>query len=520
MNLDLDPSVLKSKRIAPRNVCVWAKCKLPDLAFQVSLNVGLKNASLYKARAVSCQPEGETLSNGCDGNDVVLYFKPHLTKQQCAKSILKVAYTGEKTCQPLQLAIPLFPSNLECVQQTFAEYVFDVYPTHSICYAGPDVVSVVFGLCNTQTTLHGQKEILLSWKVDNHALFFEPLFGTRYEALPWFPPHLDPAEYDVAIDPQNIPQGTPLWFKSRGPVTGSKAYKLMGFFVPTKKKNPTWRFYDRETFDAASRVRMRKGSVYEDLALAFYLHHFKKRIVSQVGWCSNASNSPLPASWGASPDGLIYDPDAAWDNMLESTSKEYTHKSEYDIHRGVLEIKCTKRGPQGYHIVQMYMEMMATNRVWGDLVCMDRKRALNPDTGAWQTYHDCFVYRIYRHPPTERILLRCLKRAYENVNRLQDIVHGEPEFKKMRLYFEQVASQVQGVKLDCSQHLVDAFASKANAIGQMQEDDEAADDVWSMMHQHINQMQRAQSQGDGVSLTNIAMQLQKDVASLVLLFQK
>ena len=111
-------------------------------------------------------------------------------------------------------------------------------------------------------------------EVDMHMHFFKQ-FGNQFHFVDWFPPNVDPVAFGLQINPSTIPQRTPLWFKLRGEVTGTKAYALLGFYVPTKQEDPNYSFFKPTVFSDFSKTAMRLGAASEDAALLTYFSFYK-----------------------------------------------------------------------------------------------------------------------------------------------------------------------------------------------------------------------------------------------------
>lgn len=255
----------------------------------------------------------------------------------------------------------------------------------------------------------------------------------------FFPYDVDPTLYGLKVDTSKVPQRTPLWFKLRGEVSGTKAYQLLGFWVPSKQEDPNWTLDGDHVFDEQSKANMRFGSESEDKALMVYAHHSKHITKIQLtGWCK--APAPLPLSWGASPDGLVTDINYTWSDVPEDIKQYYESSSLFDVRQGVLEIKCSraKITLEAYFFPQVYMEMISTNRIWCDLVRYTPKKTR--------------VYRIHRHKPTEDMLISLWKYARSNVDRLRDVIQEEA-FVKIRNYFKRLASVMPFVELDTTEPL-------------------------------------------------------------------
>lgn len=261
-----------------------------------------------------------------------------------------------------------------------------------------------------------------------------------YKDTVFFPYDVDPVMAGIKLDPKTIPQRTPLWFKFRGAVTGSKAYTLLGFWVPTKDKDPRWRYGAGEQFTSFQRANMRFGAQSEDYAAIMYMMRRPHTRLEMVGWCQ--APKWLPSDWGASPDGVIVDPTMTWPGDMSSELKAYyKDKGVTDITRGALEIKSSKRSLKmdAYFIPQVYMEMICLNVMWCDLVRYCQTSFSDPVTHEWRYGHKARVYRIYRDRETEEQLLKLLKYALERQETLQELVHTDAAFIEMRAFLEKLA---------------------------------------------------------------------------------
>ena len=248
----------------------------------------------------------------------------------------------------------------------------------------------------------------------------------------FFPWDVDPTQYGLKLDTEKMIQKTPLWTKARGPVSGTKAYKLVGFWVPSKQKDPNWTLDGDEVFDAQSKANMKFGTESEDKGLITYATHSKNIVkIELAGWC----NAPGLVGWGASPDGLVHDPTHTWDDARIPKSTRESFENVFDPTRGVLEIKSSlsKLSFEAYFFPQVYMEMISTQRIWCDLVRYTPSKVR--------------IYRVYRHKATEETLLSLWKYARSNVQKLRDIIQEEP-FVKIRKYFQDLAKVLPFTEVD------------------------------------------------------------------------
>ncbi len=79
------------------------------------------------------------------------------------------------------------------------------------------------------------------------------------------------------------------------------------------------------------------------------------------------------------------------------------------------------------------MQMISTNRIWCDLL---KYMSTGPGN------HVARIYRIYRHKPTDELLIKMLKYALSKKDQLQQLVHEDERFIAIRRHFSDVASQL------------------------------------------------------------------------------
>lgn len=379
-----------------------------------------------------CETSVKTLKEDGDcETDIIISFAPALSLKQAMQGHVQLVRLKDNCVIFSQYVFPnnVQPEYLE-IQEEELNYI--LFPTHQLHVNRKDETVTKLFISLVDRTTDTRELIVLEPLVDVHAntQLFPP---AQYKFLNWFPCNVDPAMYGLRIDPRTIPQRTPLWFKLRGEVTGTKAYTLLGFWVPTKSQEPNWSFFKPGTFTPFAKAAMRLGSLSEDAALLTYFSHFKDRKFEEVGWCG--APSPLPKSWGASPDGLIHL--SASSNGLDSlqshlaeagaTTTTFPQSPTPEGGRGALEIKTSrsKLTMEAYFYPQIYMEMIVLNVQWTDLI------RYQPGNGA-------NVYHVKRDAKIEDELIRLWKYAYANAHRLQDLIL-EPQFRKMRDYFEQEA---------------------------------------------------------------------------------
>ena len=305
---------------------------------------------------------------------------------------------------------------------------YKVYETYTLGQDTETTHSIYFQI-NTDTGV--SVDMSLRW-LSKHVTGF--VRNVRF-----FPYDVDPTQYGLKLNSTQIIQKTPLWFKARGEVSGTKAYQLIGYWVPSKKEDPNWSIDGDHVFDAQSKANMRFGSESEDKGLITYTLHYSGVIskVELAGWCNAPQSSGLAAGWGASPDALVCEPNHTWDDerVPESTKTYFGGVGVFNPTLGVLEIKSsqTKLSFEPYFFPQLYMEMISTQRVWCDLVRY--------------TPHTTRVYRVYRHKPTEDTLISLWKYARKNSHKLRDIIQEEP-FVKIRNYFQKLASTLSFIEIE------------------------------------------------------------------------
>lgn len=401
---------------------------------------------------------GATLSSDKDESyvDYIIEFDPPMLYDDAFDSSIVIKYAGPKNCVGdicLNL-IPDAPMSTSILKSRVLEYV--VFPTHQLQVTNATdvkdgktnqvkITKLYLRAENNLTFSGGTTEILMEPSVDLGALILKPTFGARYIPLDFFPPDINPADYELEIDPRYIPQRCPLWFKMRADVSGSKSYKFVGFFIPpkTSKEGQNWSFNNPEPMTPFQKARMCMGVLSEDPMTAAYLTRYPNRIFSEIGACSVPHNLGYPLNWGASPDGLVCDPDMTLSKIPQKYRKHLgLYPGRFDVTKGVVEFKASakKLSLEAYFLPQLYMEMIATNTCWADLVRYKRTSTRDDTTGKWVYTHQFRVYRVYRHKPTEDMLVKCLRYASTNKHILQDVVQ-QKQFKDLRSFFKEVSTQ-------------------------------------------------------------------------------
>lgn len=368
-----------------------------------------------------------------DSIDYAVYFRPHLTYAQACDLQLSVSYCGQSTTpNKVLFQHTVMPATHSPLVLRANELEYLCSDTHQLQVHGQgderQVIALYLTLCNNSiSTNGGALDLLLQPHVSMKSHLSGAFGADRYRTLAWFPPDVDPTLWGLRIDARSIPQRSPLWFKLRGPVSGSKAYQLLGFFMNAPKR-----------FNAFAKSAMRLGTLCEDVATTAYLVTFPERAFQEVGWCAAPHG---PAGWGASPDGMLIDTTMTWDKVPDEVRADYAGREDaFDITHGACEFKTsrTKLCCEAYFLAQVYMEMIALDVVWCDLVRYRPLRAWDPDTSKWSYRDVAHVYRVWRRRDLEARLMELWKRASSsstNNSRVQD----EPPFVQMRGELEHMA---------------------------------------------------------------------------------
>ena len=274
------------------------------------------------------------------------------------------------------------------------KFYYRVLDTHALRLDenGETFSSIEFTLHNTQLVSNDNTPILQV--ITDIMPWFNAMIPGRVVGQPFYPVDPTVMEALTSVKSQDVPQRTPYWFKLRGIVTGSKGYKLCGYFPGQSK------------FTAIALKRMRFGTLREDFVCYAY--------VNSVPYCYTVHLLGLVPyvdrpGWGASPDGLIVNTEMTWDQVPAATRAEYEGTPGIDIKRGALEIKCSQAdcNMRDYYYPQIYLEMMSLGAVWTDVVRYSEKRA-SDGAGTWSTKRECRVYRIYREKEWEDRIVNCI----------------------------------------------------------------------------------------------------------------
>jgi len=300
---------------------------------------------------------------------------------------------------------------------TIYDYTYYVFETHTIRFQEKYVCDIIIELDDEYRP-----------KIDMN-LFWVRQFN-RYKHLSFFPPDLDLKKLNLNINLREISPRCSLAIKSKSSISGTKAYTLVGFFVPSKIEDPDWKYDVPKIFTKAEKDRMQNGVDLEDVAIYFYLMSFGNTQYSQIGWCKAPQ---LPHGSGALPDGLIYDPDAEVSEEILNWYPTLNRK------QGVMEVKCSEKYlfMEAYYYPQIYMEMISAGTMWCDLVRF--QKTVENVKNRWITRYRTRIYRIYRHKEIEKVLVTLLKYAYSHREKLQDIIM-EQQFVDFRNFLTELAS--------------------------------------------------------------------------------
>lgn len=360
---------------------------------------------------------------------------------------LDVYYAGKDPIGRGRIRMVVCQPKNSCVVSLEDKFIYNVLPTHALRLDLSNTKTfncIEFTIQNTQLITNDNTP-MLELVVDITPWFhsIQNVGAERFISQQYYPADPTVMEALELVNAQDVPQRTPYWFKLRGKVTGSKAYKMCGFFQ------------GQSTFNAIALKRMRFGRLREDFACMLYLQHVPQHVkVQMVGLVPYSGRT----GWGASPDGLIIDSEMSWDDVPTWTKAEY---GDLDITRGALEIKCSQANclMRDYYYPQVYLEMMSLGAVWADVVRYSEQK-VSDGNGVWTTQRTCRIYRIYRHKPTEEQLVSCIITALQGD---REALYNNPsgQFVAIRSYFKDLASRAQYTEVDvsCSAPLFNSYIS-------------------------------------------------------------
>jgi hypothetical protein len=346
------------------------------------------------------------------------------------------------------LKVPLVGDEKVRNMVEYSDWRYWIYETHQLILERSQdmcVLGLFFQLINVDTSFKLDRPHVVP-HVNTALYWFNHNLGQdRFIDTQFFPYNLNPEQYGIKLNTETIPQRTPLWKRVRGEVSGTKAYKLIGYYVPTVKEDPqwTWEQGDSKPINAEQKSRMRFGSLHEEEANILLMLTRPHIRVTMVGWCSAPNYLKFPKSWGCSPDGRIFDPLMSHAKIPGYIWNTLTEREQaWDVRHGALEIKSSKNSLKfnPYYLPQVYLEMMCLETVWCDLVRFTKKKVTNED-GKWETKYTARVFRIYRHKPTEDSMVVLWKYALEHKDTLQEIVHTDKAFIEFRQYLQDLVDE-------------------------------------------------------------------------------
>ena len=453
------------------------------------------------------QNQNASLEHNEDSIDYVVHFRPPLTRDDARRASVSVTYCGEK--RQTSRASHLFAAPVlrnggtpHSLKEGYLDY--ELFETHvlRVYGGGATIGSLYVTFENNLVTPDHDMDVCVELKVDM-ALHALPRFVSGV-FLRWFPPDVDPAEYGIVIDPRCIPQRTSLWFKLRGIISGTKAYTLLGFWVPNKgtKAAEHYNFFKGDgTFSNFSRAAMRLGSLSEDYCLMAYMSHFRHTTFYECGWCP-APREHYPQGWGASPDGLFIDETMAWEQLPSHIAAQYNESDAFDITRGACEFKTsrTKTSMEAYFIPQVYLEMISLETVWADLLRFRHCRTFDEETHEWHYKDTAYVYRIYRDRALEAEFVEMWKHAYQHAETLVDVV-ASTRYAKMRQRLEKMAKAMQPVAVihveGALAKLFDQYTDYRDHFVYANEPPDQQDTLlWSDLNERHNKLQRLDESRD------------------------
>lgn len=290
------------------------------------------------------------LSAGDGDEEYVVHFRPPLARKDARRVHLSVVYCGDRIQEkPLLFSARLLGDAPGVPYSLGDDLRYELFETHQLRLYGDTIGSAYLAFEDNLTTPNYDTHARYELRVDLTLHLMPRLIPGQF--LMWFPPDVDPQAWGLRVDPTLIPQRSPLWFKLRGAVSGTKAYSLLGFWVPRpgSAEARDYNFFDKGTFSPFARAAMRLGSLSEERALLAYFSHYPARHYQEMGWCPAPPG--YPAGWGASPDGLLVDRDMTWERVPKQTAKFRA----LDVTRGVCEIKTsrTKCDMAAYFIPQV-----------------------------------------------------------------------------------------------------------------------------------------------------------------------
>ena len=364
------------------------------IVFSVS---GLPETTFATVRRTG-QTEGEIDDLNTNAADYVLFFRPPLSKERAQQVHVKATYQGRVRVRTTELfGQYVWPSDQKETRLVFRKFELEYacFATHQVRVEteqqGDEIVCAMYARFINAT-------VAVDPRYDLHIRVDAVVDELPVRTLPWFPPDLDPGHWGLRIDSRSIPQRTALWFKLRGENSGSKAYKLLGFFADSSKTRP------------GQTQAMRLGTLSEAEAALMYSVRFPALELHEVGWCAMEDRP----GWGASPDMLCLDPATQTWSVLE------------------MKTSAVKLSMEAYFYPQLYMEMMATQTQTAHVLRF-RPRRYEPDI----VEDEMHIYTVQRDAALEKMLLELWVYALGHEHEAN--LYSRPEFRSARALLEERA---------------------------------------------------------------------------------
>lgn len=374
---------MKRPRATRCDAIVFSVAGLPETTFATVRRTGMV--------------EGEIDDLSTDSADYVLFFRPPLTKERAKKVHVKATYQGRVRVRTTELfGQYVWPEERNETRLVFRKYELEYacFGTHQVRVEteqlGDEIVCAMYlRFINATVAVDPRYDLYIRLDAASNEL--------PVRTLPWFPPDLDPGHWGLRIDSRAIPQRTALWFKLRGENSGSKAYKLLGFFADSKKG----------TF---KNTAMRLGTLSEGEAALMYSVRFPELELHEVGWCPMEGRP----GWGASPDMLALDPATQTWSVLE------------------IKTSATKLSMEAYFYPQLYMEMMAAQARTAQVLRFCPRR-YEPDI----VEDEMNIYTVQRDESIEKMLLELW--VYALAHEQDPNLYSRSEFQSARTRFIDLA---------------------------------------------------------------------------------
>jgi hypothetical protein len=326
-------------------------------------------------------------------------FNPPLSPEVARQTSIRLYHPSLKTTH-----FQFIVYNLHYLKEPFVSVLMDStyhsFPSHTLRVWEGNYDILYLSMQNVQ--LDGS---------DNASPQYAPLFSIshpRYQSLAFFPP--DPSiNVPLSIKASEIPQDIPQWFKLRGEVTGSLIPELLGYFVPEwgTPEADGYEIGQRKDFSGWKGVNVRFGKINEDIAVLCLLESNPDLNFKECGYFEYPSASGERAGeWGASPDGLLYDPNVAT-RIPPSVLEQFPGRQP---ELGVCEIKSSRWNCDfsGYYVPQCIWEMMCADTLWCNLVRYSENKVYDKKRRIWTIQKQCRKVCLYRQRELETMVTNCV----------------------------------------------------------------------------------------------------------------